>query len=184
MRENIIRRIGNSLNAVPGIITRNPDDPGFTRNGVIKTLMVVFLILYLGALYSANNAADVSMVRVESSMTGRTNVGSLLKRGRADLKRYYSIDDEAADGYVFYKAISPMSVNELLIIKARDAAQAEQFLASAQAHLESQKTIFGGYGTDQMALLSRSFVGSKGKYVYYICGPDADTWRDVFMSLI
>lgn len=180
---NLVNKAGNLFSAVSRGGSRG-SDTGFTRNGVIKTLMIVFLILYLGFLYSSNNAADIPMSEIASEMVSRTTVSAMEQRGRADLKRYYSMDEGTLDGCLFFKDSSPMSVNEMLIVKAKSALETEPLLQNAQAHLESQKTVFGGYGTDQMALLGKAYVGSKGKYVYYFCGPDADDWRDTFMSLI
>ena len=158
--------------------------PYFERNGVIKSLMAAFLIIFLWLIYTSANAKDVPITEIASYMQSSTTVTSLEERGRSDLKRFYSLNDEQTDGYIFYKAISPMSVNEMLIVKAPSAAQASVFAEAAAAHLDSQKTVFGSYGTDQMALLNAASVGSKGKYAYYFCGPEADLWYDAFMSLI
>ena len=53
-----------------------------------------------------------------------------------------------------------MAVEEVFVVKANTGADAESFLELAQAHLESQKNIFEGYGTDQMALLGEASVES------------------------
>ena len=158
--------------------------PYFERNGVIKSLMIAFLIIFLWLIYTSNSAKDIPMPDIASFMQSNTTVTSLAERGRSDLKRFYSLDDEQTDGYLFYKAVSPMSVNEMLIVKAPSADLAADFAEAAMAHLDSQKRVFGSYGTDQMALLNAASVGSKGKYVYYFCGPEADLWYDSFMSLI
>lgn len=53
-----------------------------------------------------------------------------------------------------------MSVDEVLVVKANSSSEAGAYLEAAQAHLESQKNIFEGYGTDQMALLGEASVES------------------------
>lgn len=158
--------------------------PYFERNGVIKSVMIAFLVIFLWLIYTSNNAKDIQMTEIASYMQSNTTVTSLEERGRSDLKRFFSIDEAQTDGYIFYKAISPMSVNEMLIVKAPSAGAAAGLAEAAAAHLDSQKTVFGSYGTDQMALLGSAYTGSKGKYVYYICGPEADIWYDAFISLI
>lgn len=154
------------------------------KNFIIKTAMVIFLVCYLGFLYFSDYAKNIPMEQITTSMEAAPSVTALQKRGRNDLNRYYQIKDADTNGYVFYKAVSPMSVDELFIVKAPDKAVAESFLENAQAHLESQKNVFGGYGTDQMALLNEALVGSQGNYVYYFCGADATAWYDAFLSLI
>ena len=69
-------------------------------------------------------------------------------------------------------------------MKAIDSTQAAELLESANSHLSSQKQVFEGYGTDQMALLNNAVTGKKGNYVYYMCGADAQGWRSAFLSLI
>ena len=69
-------------------------------------------------------------------------ITSLNQEGRTDLKHYYQTDDRDLDGYFFYKAASPMAVEEICIMKARNHGQADSLLKNAQAHLSSQKTGF------------------------------------------
>ena len=151
---------------------------------IIKSTMVILLAVYLILLYRADYAKDVSMDTIAQSMEKYDAITQLGQEDRVQLKRCYQINDTDTDGYFFYKSASPMAVEEAFIVKAKDKSQAESFLTAAQDHLSSQKNIFGGYGTDQMALLNKAEVGSKGNYVYYFCGEDASSWRQAFLSLI
>lgn len=152
------------------------------RHLIIKSAMVLFLAAYLSLLCVSDSVKNVPMDTIAASMESGTNITSLTKRGRTDLRRFYQISD--TDGFLFYKAISPMAVNEILIVKAKDKKQADAFLENAQAHLDSQISIFESYGTDQMALLNNAMVESHGNYVFYMCGSDAASWRQAFLSLI
>ena len=158
--------------------------PFFNVHLLIKAGMTLFLILYLSSLYLADSAKNVPMDEITQEIEADTTVTTLKKRGRTDLKRYYQLDEQDINGYLFYKDVSPMSVDELFVVRAYNNAQAEACLESAQAHLESQKKVFEGYGTDQMALLGNAVVEKKGNYVYYFCGADADEWKQAFLSLI
>ena len=82
------------------------------------------------------------------------------------------------------KAASPMAVEEVFVVKAASAADAESFLEAAQTHLENQKNVFEGYGTDQMALLGDAAVEKRGRYVWYFCGANAQELRQTLLSLI
>lgn len=77
-----------------------------------------------------------------------------------------------------------MAVEEICSMKAKNSGQAATLLESAQSHLSSQKNVFEGYGTDQMALLNNALVGKKGNYVYYMCGADAASWAAVLSSAL
>ena len=151
---------------------------------ILKTAMVLFLSVYLILLYTSDSAKNVPMDEISAEMVADTSISVLKKRGRTDLRRYYQVDEASVDGYLFYKAESPMSVDEIFIVKALNKTQAATLLESAQSHLDAQKKIFEGYGTDQMALLNSAVVEKKGNYVYYICGSNASELRSSFLSLI
>lgn len=125
-----------------------------------------------------------NMAQIAQTMEQDSDITSLNKEARSDLKHYYQTDDRNIDGYFFYKAASPMAVEEICIMKATDNTQANTLLENANAHLSGQKQVFEGYGTDQMALLNNAVVGKKGNYVYYMCGADAQNWRTAFLSMI
>ena len=155
-----------------------------SKSLIIKTAMILFLAAYLILIYTSDNAKNISMDDIAGQMESSDTLTAMQKRDKGDLQRYYSIMDTDTDGFLFYKDVSPMSVNEMLIVKAKNKSDAEKFLEAAESHLESQENVFGAYGTDQMALLGDASVESRGDYVWYMCGPDASAWHDAFMKLI
>lgn len=134
----------------------------------IKGAFVLFLIAYLAVLYTSDSAKNVPMEQIAQTMEQDSDITSLNKEARSDLKHYYQTDDRNIDGYFFYKAASPMAVEEICIMKATDNTQANTLLENANAHLSGQKQVFEGYGTDQMALLNNAVVGKK-ETMYIIC---------------
>lgn len=143
-------------------------DMKINKHILIKTGLVILLVIYLTALYSSDNARNIPMDQIAQSMEKDQAIIALNKETRADLKRYYQTEERDIDGFFFYKASSPMAVEEICIMKAKDRAQAQILLENAQAHLSSQKNVFEGYGTDQMALLNNAAVGKK-ETMYIIC---------------
>lgn len=129
-----------------------------TGSLIIKSVMVIFLVVYLGRLYVSDYAADVSMDKISAALEQVSGVTDLSEPGVSGLRRFYQIDENDIDSYFFRKAASPMSVDEVLVVKANSSSEAGAYLEAAQAHLESQKNIFEGYGTDQMALLGEASV--------------------------
>ena len=148
-----------------------------TGSLIIKSVMVIFLVVYLGRLYVSDYAADISLEQV-------SGVTDLSEPGVSGLRRFYQIDENDIDSYFFRKAASPMSVDEVLVVKANSSSEAGAYLEAAQAHLESQKNIFEGYGTDQMALLGEASVEKRGAYVWYFCGENAQELRQALLSMI
>ena len=155
-----------------------------TGSIIIKSFMVIFLVVYLGRLYVSDYAADVSMDKISAALEQVSGVTDLSEPGVSGLRRFYQIDENDIDSYFFRKAASPMSVDEVLVVKANSSSEASAYLEAAQAHLESQKNIFEGYGTDQMALLGEASVEKRGAYVWYFCGENAQELRQALLSMI
>lgn len=155
-----------------------------TGSLILKSVMVIFLVVYLGRLYVSDYAADVSMDKISAALEQVSGVTDLSEPGVSGLRRFYQIDENDIDSYFFRKAASLMSVDEVLVVKANSSSEAGAYLEAAQAHLESQKNIFEGYGTDQMALLGEASVEKRGAYVWYFCGENAQELRQALLSMI
>ena len=155
-----------------------------TGSLILKSVMVIFLVVYLGRLYVSDYAAHVSMDKISAALEQISGVTDLSEPGVSGLRRFYQIDENDIDSYFFRKAASPMSVDEVLVVKANSSSEASAYLEAAQAHLESQKNIFEGYGTDQMALLGEASVEKRGAYVWYFCGENAQELRQALLSMI
>lgn len=155
-----------------------------TGSLILKSVMVIFLVVYLGRLYVSDYAADVSMDKISAALEQVSGVTDLSEPGVSGLRRFYQIDENDIDSYFFRKAASPMSVDEVLVVKTNSSSEASAYLEAAQAHLESQKNIFEGYGTDQMALLGEASVEKRGAYVWYFCGENAQELRQALLSMI
>lgn len=155
-----------------------------TGSLILKSVMVIFLVVYLGRLYVSDYAADVSMDKISAALEQVSGVTDLSEPGVSGLRRFYQIDENDIDSYFFRKAASPMSVDEVLVVKANSSSEAGAYLEAAQAHLESQKNIFEGYGTDQMALLGEASVEKRGAYVWYFCGENAQELRQALLPMI
>ena len=187
-KRNILSDFSGNLN---GNLKKNKNqgtsilsDFKLTGSLILKSVMVIFLVVYLGRLYVSDYAADVSMDKISASLEQVSGVTDLSEPGVSGLRRFYQIDENDIDSYFFRKAASPMSVDEVLVVKANSSSEAGAYLEAAQAHLESQKNIFEGYGTDQMALLGEASVEKRGAYVWYFCGENAQELRQALLSMI
>mgnify|MGYP003102261944 FL=1 len=187
-KRNILSDFSGKLN---GNLKKNKNqgtsilsDFKLTGSLIIKSVMVIFLVVYLGCLYVSDYAADVSIDKISAALEQVSGVTDLSEPGVSGLRRFYQIDENDIDSYFFRKAASPMSVDEVLVVKANSSSEASAYLEAAQAHLESQKNIFEGYGTDQMALLGEASVEKRGAYVWYFCGKNAQELRQALLSMI
>lgn len=177
-------KLSGNLNKNKNQGTSILSDFKLTGSLIIKSVMVIFLVVYLGRLYVSDYAADVSMDKISAALEQVSGVTDLSEPGVSGLRRFYQIDENDIDSCFFRKAASPMSVDEVLVVKANSSSEAGAYLEAAQAHLESQKNIFEGYGTDQMALLGEASVEKRGAYVWYFCGENAQELRQALLSMI
>ena len=99
----------------------------------IKAGLVILLVVYLTLLYTADNAKNIPIEQITASMESNETITSLNKEERTDLKHYYQVDERDIDGYFFYKAASPMAVEEICIMKAKNSGQAATLLESVRS---------------------------------------------------
>ena len=102
-----------------------------TGSLIIKSVMVIFLVVYLGRLYVSDYAADVSMDKISAALEQVSGVTDLSEPGVSGLRRFYQIDENDIDSYFFRKAASPMSVDEVLVVKANSSSEAGAYLEAS-----------------------------------------------------
>lgn len=124
------------------------------------------------------------MSEISTVITKKADLEGMNECGKTELARFYGLQEKDLKGFFFYKNPSPMSVDEILIVKSDSKAEANAVLDAMRARFDSQKNIFEGYGTDQIGLLNNAIVATKGNYSFYMCGKNASKWRDLFLSLI
>ena len=110
----------------------------------IKIALTAFLLIYLTVLYTADRAKDIPMEEIAAFMEQDTDITALQKRNRTDLKHFYQISAGDTKGCFFYKAVSPMSVDEILIVKGSDKNQAAAFLETMPFICAVPKPLYGG----------------------------------------
>ena len=151
---------------------------------VLKVCFGVFLIVYLGILCMQGYARDVSVSSIQKKSESGKLLDGIEEMKDKDLRRYFGIESKDCEGYFYYKAESPMAVDELLVLKAKDAQDAERFEEAANSRLENQIESFEGYGVTQTAQLKKAYAQSEGCYVIYMAGDQADAWKSAFESAI
>ena len=97
-----------------------------------------------------------------------------------DFKRIFGLNAEDYEGVVYFKPISQMDVEELLIVKLASDDQAEALEEAVNDRIDSQKTSFDGYGVAQCALLEKAIVKTQGNFLFYCVSPDAEKYYQAF----
>lgn len=155
--------------AVKNILKKSKIDViNLLKYSLIAALLGYTIILFVRA------GGDAPMERVREQTLGAVEIKEMKKAGAQDFKKYYGLNANDFDEVVLYLPDGVMSVNELLIVRLRSESQAEAVEQAAQERLEAQKESFDGYGISQMQLLKSAVLESRGSYVFFIVGEDAD----------
>ena len=151
---------------------------------IAKAALIVFLVIFLILLLTRESVQDVSMDKIGEKMGSIKSVAALHKGTDKNLLRYYDLTGDDYDGYVMYKSGSPMSVDELLIIKTKDDSQRSAVESAMRRHVRTQMKSFEGYGTAQIALLKAKILDAEGPYVFLAVSDDAEKWKKAFDEII
>lgn len=81
-----------------------------------------------------------------------------------DFKRIFGLNAEDYEGIAYFKPVSQMDVEELLIVKVKSEEQMESLEEAADERIENQKKSFDGYGAAQCVLFGKSDCQEKRKF--------------------
>lgn len=151
---------------------------------IVKVFFVAFLVIYLGVLCMRGYAKDVSISQIQKDFENENLLDGIDEMKDKDLRRYFGIEGKECEGYFYYKAESPMVVDELLVLKAKSVQDAERFKESVTKRLDNQLESFEGYGVTQTAQLKKAYAQAEGIYVIYMAGDQAGRWKSAFESAI
>ena len=144
--------------------------------------MTVFLLIFL--VGSAPDA-DVSLGELEAVTAPELLEGETQKADERMLRRLYGLNPSDYAEIVLYYPASNMGVEELLLVKLKDTAQAETVEAAIAARLAAQKQSFDGYGVEQTALLNNNAVTEvRGNYILFAVGVNAQAIRQAFLEAL
>ena len=149
----------------------------------IGFVVILFIMLYL---YGHKDAvADVPMNQLENAVvTGSgISVDTMTKGDDKQVRRFYNIAPEDVQ-YFLYVPSTVMSVDEILVIKAKSNEQAESLRDVVNSRLDSQKKSFEQYGTNQMGLLNNAVLEIKGNYLLFAVSEKASELKEQFENTI
>lgn len=84
-----------------------------------KSIFLIILIVFLTMVYADGNAKDVPMEDIENKLIEETDLGKMAKCGNRNLMQFLNLDYQQYDEYLYYKGKEALSVDEVLIVKAK-----------------------------------------------------------------
>ncbi len=101
-----------------------------------------------------------------------------------DFKRIFGLNAEDYEGVEYFKPVSQMDVEELLVVKLKDGQDSADLQDSVKERVSSQLDAFDGYGAAQCALLNKYILKVKGNVLFYCVSPDAGDYYSKFKKAL
>ena len=149
-----------------------------------KILSVIVLVLFLAGVYANGNAKDISMPEIEQQLQNHTAFNKMTKCDNRNLMQFFGLDYQQYDSYLYYKSSEALSVEEILIVKAKEKSDLSGVQDAVDTRIDSQISTFEGYGPTQVAQLKNAVVVTKGNYLFYCTGDDAEDLEEVFEDAV
>lgn len=149
-----------------------------------KAFFVIALAVFLIFVYTGQNADDVPVEKIEQQLKENTELADMSKCGNRMLMQFYGLDYEQFDGYIYYKSGQALSVEELLIVKAKDTSALDSVKDAAESRIQSQIKTYEGYGPQQVAMLKNAIITTRGSYLFCCIADDPEVYKEVFTDAI
>lgn len=139
----------------------------------IKYILLAGLLVFIVSLLKNGGNSSAPMEQVTASVEKSLEMGSLSRSDNRMIKRLYGINANDYDGVALYVSDSNMKVEEILIVRLKDAGQSAEVEAAVQKRLDRQLESFEGYGPEQCKLLEDHILDIRGNYILYVVHKDA-----------
>lgn len=149
-----------------------------------KGIFVVILAVFLGMVYADGNAKDIPLSDIEKRLDSKTKISEMAKCSNRDLLQFISLDYQIYDSHIYYKSDKALSVEELLIVKAKNKDDLAEVKDAVEKRVESQITTFEGYGAEQVAMLKNYIITTRGNYLFYCVAETPEKYEEVFKDAV
>lgn len=151
---------------------------------VIKVVFIVVLIVFLGGVYSMNDAKNVPMDDINEALIEKTDLGDLKKCNTRELLEFIRLDYSNFSEVLYYKSRVALDVTELVIIKAKDKNDLNSVEDAIEKRISSQINTYQDYGPKQVNQLKNAVITKRGRYLFYCVAEDPEKYEEVFKNAI
>lgn len=151
---------------------------------VKKTAFTLILIIFLTAVYSHGNAKDVPLDKINDILQEQTSLKTMEQADDRKLMQFMGLNSSMYSEFLYYQGTEALSVDELLIIKVKNKNDLSGIKDAVEKRIEEQIKTFESYGPVQVSLLKNAIIETKGNYLFYCTGKDAEKYKEVFFHAI
>ena len=150
----------------------------------MKCVLLLVLIGLLAFFYIRDDAKDVPLKDIEASLKEETELSTLTPESDRGLMQFIGLDAGSYEEVLYYKSSEALSVDEVLIIKAKSRDDLTGAEDAVRQRIDDQIAVFDSYGPEQVKELNNAIVRKKGNYLIYITAPDPSTYEEVILNAI
>ena len=151
---------------------------------IIRIAMVAVLLVFVILFQIGSRDSNSSLDSVTQKVTASIDLQGMEESNNRMIRKFYGLNPEDYEGITLYAPASNMNAEELLIIKLKDASQADAATQAIQTRLETQMASFDGYGIEQYAMLEDHILDVRGNFILYVVHPDAEKADQAFRKAL
>lgn len=146
------------------------------KHRIFEIICVVLLICFIFFISREEPYSDKSVRDVVDAVSAEINVEELKLYNKNKIQEEFDIEFQDIDSYAYYASDSVMNVEELLVIKLKEGAKADNITEKIEQRVKDKQVLFEGYAPEQSAMLKNYvLIYQKGFIFYAVCDEWADT---------
>ncbi len=161
---------------------RQNDSHRISVTEVMKYVMAALLIGYVVLVLIVTGGSSKSFEEVSGGVEASLNSKNLTRQSGQALKRYYGLNSADYKGAMLYSSDASISVEEVLVIEAKNEAQTAEIREAVERRIEKRRNDFDGYAPEQVQLLDKAQILVRGRFVFMAVSPNADRYRTAFVK--
>lgn len=160
---------------------------GLGENKLLLTeiLATVVLVLFIILCVNRDVRDDVSLNDMKKTLVELSaHPEKMNEAGAMKLKAIYGLSANDYQEVALYIPESNMDAQEMLLVHCSSEEQTKEVEAAMKKRIEDLKNLFESYGTEQMGIINKAAVKTKGLYCLYVCDENSSKIRSAFEKML
>ena len=147
---------------------------------ILRYVLLLILAVYITLLFLAKGGRSATFEQVSDAVKKAADFSKMELVDSRRFRQFYGLNENEFEGVMCYYTNQTMEVEEVLLIKAKTAGDAQKAKEAAEARVQTQIKNFEGYGAAQVKLLKNAVVKVRGDYMFMAVSPDAEKLEKAF----
>lgn len=158
-------------------------------NGKRLIPLLVIAVLFAAVMIGCSGKpeggrSDVTVAELAERLKQAVKLDELKQRDKETLQRLYHLRGDEVEDFVLYTAVSNVKADEVAVIQAKDAAQAERVKQQVSKRIDAQTVKFKDYRPEEYALVQKHVLKSEGRFVLFAVSKAADRLEQLFIEAL